>query len=786
MVDMAALWNMGPPPGGYSFDRPWHLGPHYFPQAAEAPGPNTTLRYSKSDPYSTGPFQHGLTQAQLQSPGRAPLMLGERQQMPLPPPPVPAAGEGGMLGLPFQQPGEAPLAAEAALEGQRYHQRADAMQPHMVAAEGNFMGAPFSELGARVAEERRPFDYAGMMANSGMSLGNHPALAAYARNAAARRASQTVIDPATGEPLVSPATGQQATLGPDTEPLQVSPMDQWRRSKAASEFFRDMTLGLNPATAPVYNMWNAADLASKVPGQAQAGDMRAAALSTGGAILAALGARGAGGGAAERYAQEAAAGARTTANPLDPAVRMGASGRPEMVMGRNGMPVTERVSEPGGFMVEKPLYYTQSPGTQLGMFFGPGAMTADKDALLTAIGMDAAKRSREDIWKNTGWFRGTDNKWRFEVPDTEAKLAGIREYPQGSFASEFIHPRYEAAYGGRTEEPGFRGMWSPEKAVRGEYRAASGSPSEPRYVFPYISAEGPSAEATRSAALHEYQHHVQQMEGFSPGGNRAQIPASVVEAERARLANIKEPSGWENVNTYTPGMPDSQLRYDIYRRLAGEVEARNVQTRADFTPEERLARPPWTTEDVPQSQQLLGFKAGNPATVPGGPFNRTTFPKFEQAARADRHNLYNQSNADAYKAALGNLTSNNSVPGQSRHYFGQLYDYAFRPSAGNKYANSLVDTYMNMTGGNVSKHVPIEDFHNAYLDTVKQRMSQGLTKAGTEHYTKGDIRAFKTHLYQYGREVGEKFPETPTRPSPWLIDPKKNTVAFSPYLPQVK
>jgi hypothetical protein len=41
---------------------------------------------------------------------------------------------------------------------------------------------------------------------------------------------------------------------------------------------------------------------------------------------------------------------------------------------------------------------------------------------------------------------------------------------------------------------------------------------------------------------------------------------------------------------------------EAYRRLAGEAEARNVQTRMDFTPAERKAKAPWTTLDVPEEQ----------------------------------------------------------------------------------------------------------------------------------------------------------------------------------------
>ncbi|MEN3238950.1 hypothetical protein PUR29_36555, partial [Methylobacterium ajmalii] len=42
-----------------------------------------------------------------------------------------------------------------------------------------------------------------------------------------------------------------------------------------------------------------------------------------------------------------------------------------------------------------------------------------------------------------------------------------------------------------------------------------------------------------------------------------------------------------------------------YRRVAGEVEARNVQARRDMTAEQRRATPPWETQEVPDAQQIV-------------------------------------------------------------------------------------------------------------------------------------------------------------------------------------
>ena len=61
------------------------------------------------------------------------------------------------------------------------------------------------------------------------------------------------------------------------------------------------------------------------------------------------------------------------------------------------------------------------------------------------------------------------------------------------------------------------------------------------------------------------------------------------------------------------GRPRDTLTPDqAYRSLAGEVEARNVQARMDMTPDERRARPPWETQDVPDDMQIIRGRSDGP------------------------------------------------------------------------------------------------------------------------------------------------------------------------------
>ena len=51
---------------------------------------------------------------------------------------------------------------------------------------------------------------------------------------------------------------------------------------------------------------------------------------------------------------------------------------------------------------------------------------------------------------------------------------------------------------------------------------------------------------------------------------------------------------------------------DVYKQTAGEVEARNVQSRMNMTPAQRQATPPWVTQDTPNEQQIIRSSPGGP------------------------------------------------------------------------------------------------------------------------------------------------------------------------------
>jgi len=56
-------------------------------------------------------------------------------------------------------------------------------------------------------------------------------------------------------------------------------------------------------------------------------------------------------------------------------------------------------------------------------FAGPQALTANAQALTQAMSMAQSGKTNEQIRRETGWFRGPDDRWRFEIADNELLVA---------------------------------------------------------------------------------------------------------------------------------------------------------------------------------------------------------------------------------------------------------------------------------------------------------------------------------------------------------------------------
>lgn len=299
---------------------------------------------------------------------------------------------------------------------------------------------------------------------------------------------------------------------------------------------------------------------------------------------------------------------------------------------------------------------------RLNIFAGPSAKTADVGALAKAQEMAEAGASRDDIWKDTGWFTGADGKWRFEIDDSASRATvktnnyGLVDPDGGSgalFGDVVPHDQASAAYPDVANIDTLYG-----RGYGGEY-----TPHQSREhlglfdIQEEVRLRGKDPEGIRSVALHEGQHAIQRRENFARGGNPGEFKDGIyshlenTRRERGDIFNAAfrseelgidpldsitqaarasgaDPEKWRRVYIEyggEQGLWDSIRDLDTqmaqynpqmqYQRLAGEVEARNVQARRDFTPEQRRATPPWQTQDVPDDAQILRFGTGDQMSI---------------------------------------------------------------------------------------------------------------------------------------------------------------------------
>jgi len=265
----------------------------------------------------------------------------------------------------------------------------------------------------------------------------------------------------------------------------------------------------------------------------------------------------------------------------------------------------------------------------IGMFAGPSAKTADLDALKMAQELAKGGASREDIWNKTGWFQGADKKWRFEIPDNTSFYRGLPAQDGDTVGRQFSHQLLYDAYPDMAKINHYtmqeRGVAGGKQ--RGEYRRGY-DPADQSQA--QILIGGPDKGSTM---LHELQHAVQNQEGFARGGNTNALQKGTPawEIYQERLAAMSTPLSIENYAAVAGfnSVEEAKKSYkeylkiikkpsreadraaqeyaveNAYRRLAGEVESRNVQKRVDMTPEQRKETPPWVTEDVPLANQYI-------------------------------------------------------------------------------------------------------------------------------------------------------------------------------------
>lgn len=308
------------------------------------------------------------------------------------------------------------------------------------------------------------------------------------------------------------------------------------------------------------------------------------------------------------------------------------------------------------------------------MFGGEmGAAEADKaeektyrmDNLKVAEEMERGKKDAKAIKLATGWERGADGRWRYEMPD--AKIKDMKDIGGGNIVKRFDDDMLwnDGKLTNVIDAPGLFEAYPQLKDVRIDTDAIMNDmPSNGNYNAKTntITIHADELKYMNSILNHEIQHAIQYIEGFGKGGSPEQMEKEFKEAQdewKARAyaheleEKAKEMGGEYNqsevekalVEEYkdldmSDELPDKETRikgfnyfargyadrsmddaikrfrlnestrsdfdsYKEYLKLAGEVESRNVEKRLGMTDEERRNSLAEETEDVNRDEQIV-------------------------------------------------------------------------------------------------------------------------------------------------------------------------------------
>lgn len=237
--------------------------------------------------------------------------------------------------------------------------------------------------------------------------------------------------------------------------------------------------------------------------------------------------------------------------------------------------------------------------------------------------------------------RATKNKLKNEVNDFQSSLNQnlvyedlYRAYP------ELANIESTAEFGniprGRLEQ------------TRVSSIGAGNVPVNERIVGERMTSQAPTEEELKSVLLHETQHAIQNRENFARGGSadffkpndvfstEALEDAAVIDKlmRGSNLNQLEAKQRFEKIFNRSPeagafaalervgtgktldaaavSSRGASNPYRAYRSLAGEVEARAVQSRMNMTPQQRLETYPIQSYDVPVNQLIYIDPFGNP------------------------------------------------------------------------------------------------------------------------------------------------------------------------------
>jgi hypothetical protein len=261
-----------------------------------------------------------------------------------------------------------------------------------------------------------------------------------------------------------------------------------------------------------------------------------------------------------------------------------------------------------------------------------------KNNLQVARDMEAAGKTPKEIRISTGWEKGVDGKWRYEIIDPSLNVSSFEELndllntgqkTMGGFINIPLSKLMNNLQFGddyRNKLSNVSVLFDNSVPIGQAYYqngAIHINPYSAKYNENY-STEG-AFDNFKSIILHEVQHHIQQNEGFampfSEEGYKFEINYEIENAQ-AELDQAIRISEWEPsykdrikpLKDKLESLKDKKKNISeedldkMYWLSSGEVEARNVQARMNMTDEQRRQTTLAETEDVARDEQIVLFQ----------------------------------------------------------------------------------------------------------------------------------------------------------------------------------
>ncbi|MBR1602881.1 MAG: hypothetical protein IJ667_05525, partial [Synergistaceae bacterium] len=355
--------------------------------------------------------------------------------------------------------------------------------------------------------------------------------------------------------------------------------------------------------------------------------------------------------------------------------------------------------------------------------------------LNTARAMEAAGKPAEKIKYATGWERGVDGKWRYEIPDGKLKKHDWHDGDETTLGKLYSNPKLYKAY------PDLKDLPVRFKAdYRGEYTAFTSGDGK------YIQINAFYLDGLDAGSIiHEIQHLIQDREGFANGGNPLQAhkgkAKEYMDREFARALEYihflnyegfiqkyyKDYKGkdtaearndYEKYKEYMYMRAEHAASFNFYRNLAGEVEARNADRRAGMKAAERRKSLLSGTEDISREDQIILFAN-----------NYDTFNQISKNRRANMDALLKKNRKDLSPEERAELISEieklgeaNIPNGSKKKYNPELEAAVLHWTMNDKYGNITLpkSSHRIIQALKLCKklNIPVEEVKdmNAFLD----------------------------------------------------------------------